>query len=89
MTQGMALSPPRFLRSLMQTVNQCLHVSRKVWCNRANDAVHRSDGRVRPEAYGGRARYAFARLPGVGAATAKRWYDLGYRCPCCGAGPSG
>ncbi|KAK9827505.1 hypothetical protein WJX74_006340 [Apatococcus lobatus] len=47
--------------------------------HRANDAVHRSDGRVRPEAYGGRARYGFARLPGVGAATAKRWYDLEFR----------
>ena len=47
--------------------------------------VKDSSGRVRSDTGGGATRRLFMQLPGVGARTAKTWFDLGYRCAvlCC------
>ena len=47
---------------------------------RANEVVCDSSGRPRADTGGGATRRLFMQLPGVGAKTAKMWYDLGYRC---------
>ncbi len=39
-----------------------------------------SSGKPRADTGGGATRRLFMQLPGVGAKTAKIWYDLGYRC---------
>ena len=39
-----------------------------------------SSGKPRPDTAGGATRKLFMQLPGVGAKTAKIWFDLGYRC---------
>ena len=46
---------------------------------RANEIVYDSSGKPRPDTGGGASRKLFMQLPGVGAKTAKIWYDLGYR----------
>lgn len=43
---------------------------------------------MRSAVRGGAAKHEFCRLPGVGQATAEKWYELGlrsvmYRPPCC------
>ena len=38
-----------------------------------------SDGNVRRNTEGAVVRYHFTRLPGVGAVTAKAWYEAGAR----------
>lgn len=39
-----------------------------------------SSGKPRADTGGGATRRLFMQLPGVGAKTAKIWYDLGFRC---------
>ncbi len=46
---------------------------------RANEVVCDSSGKPRADTGGGASRRVFMQLPGVGAKTAKIWYDLGYR----------
>lgn len=41
--------------------------------------VKDSSGRLRTDTGGGGTRRLFMQLPGVGASTAKTWFDLGYR----------
>ena len=47
---------------------------------RANEVVCDSSGKPRADTGGGATRRLFMQLPGVGAKTAKIWYDLGFRC---------
>ncbi|KAA6429749.1 MAG: DNA-directed DNA RNA polymerase mu [Trebouxia sp. A1-2] len=47
--------------------------------HRANEVVCDSSGKPRADTGGGATRRLFMQLPGVGAKTAKIWYDLGYR----------
>ncbi len=35
---------------------------------------------MHPAAAGAHSRMLFCKIPGVGAGTAAKWYDLGYRC---------
>lgn len=46
---------------------------------RANAQVHDSHGNAREGAVGSRSRREFKRLPGVGARTARTWWNLGLR----------
>jgi hypothetical protein len=46
---------------------------------RANEVVCDSSGKPRADTGGGATQRLFMQLPGVGAKTAKIWYDLGYR----------
>ena len=46
---------------------------------RSDAQVYTSSGILRDDAYGGKTRRLFKKLPGVGAATAKQWFDMGFR----------
>ena len=46
---------------------------------RSDQVVNDSSGMPRPDTGGGATRKLFMQLPGVGAKTAKIWFDLGYR----------
>lgn len=46
---------------------------------RNNEQVYRSNGMAREGAVGGASRRQFKKLPGVGAKTAQRWWELGMR----------
>lgn len=46
---------------------------------RANAEVQTSEGRKRLDSVGGASKRAFVKLPEVGHAGAKRWFNAGYR----------
>lgn len=47
---------------------------------RSDQIVNDSSGTPRTDTGGGATKKLFMQLPGVGAKTAKTWFDLGYRC---------
>ncbi|KAL3160377.1 hypothetical protein ABBQ32_010704 [Trebouxia sp. C0010 RCD-2024] len=47
--------------------------------HRSDQVVNDSSGTPRPDTGGGATKKLFMQLPGVGAKTAKIWFDLGYR----------
>ena len=49
-------------------------------CSRANAQVFSSTGQPYPGAEGSVVRRQFKKLPGVGAATAQRWWKMGFGC---------
>jgi len=64
---------------VVQQPYHCSSSSHALHAARANEVVCDSSGKPRSDTGGGATRRLFMQLPGVGAKTAKIWYDLGYR----------